>query len=368
MATDALVFGPRLPPQGERVEVEVRAGLLTVEFANGRREDVLVSSLRVRAGGWRGDALQLEWGEATAPFVLSIHDPIAVRAIQAQLGSWTPSVRVASSGLPQAAMIAVLAICLVVAGGIALVVTQSRQLVDLAVHRIPVEWEARLGELSLPSVMAGGEAVQSGEVVLAVEDLGGRLVEHVESPYTFTWHVVQNEQVNALALPGGHVVVFTGLIAAAERPEELAGVMAHEIQHVVQRHSLRAMVRGLGLRAILSIVLNGVGDAGTQVAGLVEHLGGLSFSREQEEQADRDGLALLQRAGIDGAGMADFFERLAKSSGEPPAILSTHPASEERAGRIRAQLTTASVAVPLPYDWPAVRKASSPSQPATSGW
>jgi len=368
MATEGLVFGPGLPPQGERAAVEVRAGTVTVAFANGRREDVPVSWLRARAGGWRGDALQLEWGDATTPFALSVSDPIVVRAIQAQLGSRNAGVRVVSSHPPRAAMIAVLVIGIAIAGGVTLLAVQSRHLVDLAVRRIPVEWEVRLGEQSLPAVLAGTKEVSDGDAARTVQDLGDRLAAQVESPYTFTWHVAQSSQVNALALPGGQVVVFTGLIAMAETPEELAGVMAHEIQHVVQRHSLRAMVRGLGFRALLGLVLGGAGDAGSQVAGLVEHLGGLRFSREQEELADRDGLALLQQAGIDGKGMASFFERLAKTTGELPALLSTHPASEERARRIRAQLAGAPVATPLPYDWPAVRAAASRSPDTTQGW
>jgi predicted Zn-dependent protease len=368
MAVGGQLFGPGLPPQGARVEVELRAGVLTLGFADGRRDDVLVSSLRPRAGGWRGDALQLEWGDAASPFLLSVHDPIVVRALQAQLGARASHVRIAPSRAPRVGLVLVAGFAIALALGIALVVTQSSRLVDIAVRRIPVEWEVRLGELSLPAVLAGAEPLREGPVVQTVEDLGMRLVAQVDAPYDFKWSVVHHEQVNALALPGGQVVVFTGLVALAETPEELAGVLAHEIQHVVERHSLRAMVRGLGLRAVLGLLLGGAGDAGAHVAGLVEHLGSLRFSRAQEELADRNGLALLQRAGIDGRGMADFFERLAQKGVEPPALLSTHPASAERARGIREQLATSPDATPLPYDWPAVRAAASPSKSATPGW
>ncbi len=368
METNGQVFGPGVPPQGERVVIEVRARTLTVAFADGRREDIGMSSLRARAGGWRGDALQLEWGDTAQPFVLFVHDPILIRALEAQLGSRIAGARGDRARVPRGALVAVIAIVMAMVGVVVLVATQAGPLVNLAVRRIPVTWEARLGEQSLPAVLAGAKELHDGEVVRTVQDLGDRLVAQVESPYAFTWHVAQSPQVNALALPGGHVVVFTGLVAMSETPEELAGVLAHEIQHVVGRHSLRAMVRGLSLRALLGMALGGTGDAGSMVVGLAEHLGSLRFSREQEAQADRDGLALLQRCGIAGGGMADFFERLARTSGEVPAFLSTHPGSEDRARRIRAQLTSAPAATPLPYDWKQVREAASPSPATTQGW
>ena len=368
MEATCQAFGPGLPPQGERAVLEVRARVLTVVFASGRREDIPMSYLRARAGGWSGDALQLEWGELDRPFVVSIRDPILIRALEAQLGLRTAGVRVERARIPRAAFITTVAIVMTAAAAVILLVAQSGPLVDLAVRRIPVEWETRLGEQSLPAILAGAKEVHDGEVRRTVQELGDRLAAEVESPYTFTWHVAQSKQVNALALPGGHVVVFTGLVAMTETPEELAGVLAHEIQHVVGRHSLRAMVRGMGLRALLGLVLGGAGEAGSTVVGLVEHLGGLRFSREQEERADRDGLALLQRCGIAGGGMADFFERLARTTGDVPAFLSTHPESSDRAHRIRALLAASPATTPLPYDWKQIRDAASQSPAVTRGW
>jgi predicted Zn-dependent protease len=147
------------------------------------------------------------------------------------------------------------------------------------------------------------------------------------------------------------VVVFTGLLKATASAEELAGVLAHEMQHVVRQHSMRALVRDMGWRATLSLLLGGTGPLGDATAAMVERLGGLRFSRQQETEADTEGVRLLEAAGIDPRGMATFFEKLADRGGEPPAFLSTHPASADRARRIRALVTTAPPPPPLPYEW-----------------
>ena len=116
----------------------------------------------------------------------------------------------------------------------------------------------------------------------ALDELGDRLAAHVESPYTFRWYLVDDPQVNALAAPGGHVVVFTGLVRATESAEELAGVLAHEMEHVLLRHSLRAIVARLGWRTILSLALGGSGELGGAAARVADQLGALGFSRVQE--------------------------------------------------------------------------------------
>jgi predicted Zn-dependent protease len=157
-----------------------------------------------------------------------------------------------------------------------------------------------------------------------------------------------------MAAPGGHVVVFTGLVHATESAEELAGVLAHEMQHVLLRHTLRAMVRGLGVRATLSVLLGGAGELGNVTGALIEQWGGLRFSRSQESDADLAGVTLLQAAGIDPHGMVTFFEHLAQRGGEPPAFLSTHPASAARAKAILDRIAGSPSVPALPYawDWP----------------
>src|SRR5688572_15777239 len=140
-------------------------------------------------------------------------------------------------------------------------------------------------------------------------------------------------------MPGGVVVVHTGLIAATRRPEELAGVLAHEVQHVELRHSLRGLIKDLGLRGLWSYA---TGDLGGTVAGQAAlELTSLRFSRDDEREADGHGLDAMIAAGIDPAGMPDFFRVMAEKSGDAPAaFLSTHPLSEDRERELRQRLET----------------------------
>ena len=129
--------------------------------------------------------------------------------------------------------------------------------------------------------------------------------------------------------------MFHGLIAHSESADELAAVLAHELAHVQQRHVMQGMVRDLGMSLILSATL---GDMST-IAALAADTGRLmltlSYSRASEAEADRIAYATLQRAGIRGAGMQAFFQRMAKSGdgSQVPAFLSTHPQPAQRAQR-----------------------------------
>jgi predicted Zn-dependent protease len=139
--------------------------------------------------------------------------------------------------------------------------------------------------------------------------------------------VLHGKTVNAYATLGGHIYVFDGLIGQARSPEELAGVLAHEIEHVRNRHILQAMAVNLFTLGALGGAANGDPSAGSRLAYLLLTM---KFSRQQEEQADALGLERLKKAQIDAAGFRDFFERAQKMPEAPP-ILSSHPASAERA-------------------------------------
>ena len=150
--------------------------------------------------------------------------------------------------------------------------------------------------------------------------------------------VIHGETVNAFATLGGRIYVFQGLLEQARTPEELAGVLAHEIEHVRNRHILQGFVVGLFTFQALRVAVPEGGGSGDQV---VRELLGLQFSRDQEGEADEKGLERLRAAQVDPGGFADFFERAAKQQ-SPPAILNSHPSSESRialAGRFRGYAT-----------------------------
>jgi len=232
-----------------------------------------------------------------------------------------------------------------------LVVSQAGRLIDWAVDRIPVETEIRLGQEAAAQQRTRLALWDDHPAAATVRELGKRLTQG--SKYPFEFHVVRDPAVNAFAMPGGFVVMNSGLIERADSAEEVAGVLAHEVQHVERRHGLRGLVHAAGLGVGLRLVLGEVG--GSLAASWAEDLEGLRFSRTQESDADRAGVDALLRAGIDPRGMATFFRKLAKEGGNVPALLSSHPASEDRFAAVDARIPKDRRFDPVDVDWKALR-------------
>jgi predicted Zn-dependent protease len=171
-----------------------------------------------------------------------------------------------------------------------------------------------------------------------VSNMGQRLVAQTPAPFNqlpWQFHVVQDPAINAFAIPGGHVYVNTGLIAAADNAAELAGVLAHEMSHVTARHSTEQLSRQYGISVLAGIALgqnpNALAELGAQIlAG-----GALArFSREAEREADELGIQAMAAAGYNPIGMATMFEELLQNRQQSPGrveqFFSTHPLTEER--------------------------------------
>lgn len=219
--------------------------------------------------------------------------------------------------------------------------------------------ELRVGREQHPEVLQQFGGVYNDPALAAyVQQIGTALARHSEMPdLVFTFTVLNSPVVNAFALPGGYVIVFTGLLKKAEGPDEVAGVLSHELNHVLLRHGLERIVKTLGIVAVVTIV---VGDQ-QGLVGLAKQLGielvTLKFGREQETEADLQGLRLLHRAKIPSEGMIRFFERLSESDKLQVEILSTHPMSAARAERLKAEAASLSRQEPAPFtfDWSAVQ-------------
>ncbi|CDG85588.1 M48 family metallopeptidase [Janthinobacterium agaricidamnosum] len=203
--------------------------------------------------------------------------------------------------------------------------------------RIPVSVEQQLGRAALAEIRQQGGLSESGPLQQAVQDIGRRLT--AGSRYQYRWIVKQDDTVNAFAIPGGIVVVHTALLKQAANPTELAAVLAHEVQHIEQRHSLRQMIASLGWGALLAVT---VGDVSAVAALLAHQAGALYFSRDMEDEADRLGLQTLQRARIKPDGMLTFFKKIGEndSAGGLPAWISSHPQTPERIARITALMAS----------------------------
>jgi Zn-dependent protease with chaperone function len=379
---EARLFGEGLPGGGQPVRVHWRGALLSIE-GEGLRWQAGVAGMA--GAGFDGKDLRVDLDGVVAEIDESLAPDTAgaytVYIASGQRGAFAaaapPSLAQALSTSQEIgrrldrrfrlawALAAALVLVPLLAVGWA--IWRSDLLAGWVVERIPVAQEIALGDLVLAQTRAGMRLQESGAAVEAVRAIGETLVG--DSRFRYRWFVAEREELNAFAAPGGVVVVFAGLLRTVETPEELAGVLAHEIAHAELRHGMRAMVKSVGLRALVGVATGELG--GGVLADAATRLTELKFSREAEREADADGLQRLLRAGVDPRGMVRFFARLAEQDkATPPAFLSTHPDSDER----RRVLAAAIDRLPsrdwraLPVDWPAVRAslpaAAAPAAPA----
>ena len=347
-------------PQPVRAEASVGAHDLRIVLEDGTSRALPLAGAEVELGGFQGGYVVCTWRRAGAEEAVYLPRAGLAGELRAQSASpeFTDRVAALTAGARRRWAASRLIGLVVVAAVIASAVAFLARARDLAVAAVPPSWEVAAGDAFFASMEGQLDRDVDPVVDAFVQRVGQRLLEaHGETPYPFTFHVVRDPVPNAFAFPGGNVVVHTGLVALAERPEEVAGVIGHELAHVLRRHSLQAAVEKLGLAAGVSLAL---GD----VSGLVE-LEALTmvqnaFSRDHEEEADEVGLALLHQAEIDPAGLPAFFDRLGESAGlELPAILSTHPTSAARSARL-AKLAAALPQrdyAPLDVDWERIKAA-----------
>jgi len=205
-----------------------------------------------------------------------------------------------------------------------------------AVAAAPRSWEKKIGEAAIGQFAPSEKVCGDRDVYLAMQTVAGRLRATVPAEAgAFDIRVVDDPLVNAVTLPGGYIVVYRGLLRASDTPEELAGVLAHEMQHAVQRHSMKALGREAALWSVVAWVTGGADVGVGQLAG---ELAGLKMQREDELAADAGALEMLLAAQIDAGGFESFFEKLGRQEGSVPWLgqaVSTHPESQERLRRIR---------------------------------
>jgi len=202
--------------------------------------------------------------------------------------------------------------------------------------RVPTTWEEELGKRVAADMAPESKRCDAAGASADLRSVLDRLLDaRPESPYSFTLHVVRDTVVNAFAAPGGYVVVNSGLLQATRTPEELAGVLAHEVQHVLQRHTTRGILREAPLRILIALVFGG--SSVETIATMAGSLGALGYRRGDESEADREGLKLMVAAAIDPAGMVSFMQTLSDRSGGPRVIsyLTSHPHSADRVAALR---------------------------------
>jgi Zn-dependent protease with chaperone function len=150
--------------------------------------------------------------------------------------------------------------------------------------------------------------------------------------YKLRYTVVDEKEVNAFAIPGGHIIVYKGILQKMKKPEELVALLAHESSHVNERHSLRNMLQELTGGFVLSLVFGDLGSLGGSIAGKANTLRSLSYSRGLEEEADKKGMERMLKNEVDPRGMVMLMDRLKEAEKDLslPGFLSTHPLTTER--------------------------------------
>ena len=214
------------------------------------------------------------------------------------------------------------------------------------------EQEVAIGLEAAPEMAAqmGGDVDASDPRLLRVEAVGRKVVQNSDasrSPYTFNFHLLSDPKtLNAFALPGGQVFITYGLLSKLEDEDQLAGVLGHEIGHVVNRHGAEHMATGQ-LGQLLTMAAGvaatdeeGRGQRAAMVAAMINQMVQLKYSRSDELEADRVGMDYMTQAGYDPAAMLGVMRILDEASqgGRPPVMLSTHPYPEQRVEEIQRYL------------------------------
>jgi predicted Zn-dependent protease len=227
--------------------------------------------------------------------------------------------------------------------------------VGKGVNFYSLEKEIALGKQLAQEVERQAKIIDDPVIAEYINRVGQNLVRNSDAKVPFTIKVLDTEEVNAFALPGGFFFVNTGLILKADSESELAGVMAHEIAHVAARHGTKQATRGeiaqIGMLAASIIIPYGwTGYAIQQGASMAIPLGFLTFSRGFEREADYLGLQYLYKTGYDPTSFVDFFEKIQsmekKKPGSVSKVFSTHPMTDDRIKAAQDEIQKILVAKP----------------------
>lgn len=211
------------------------------------------------------------------------------------------------------------------------------EVADQVAQSVPVKYEMELGEKIYEQNMLPFTA-DSAKTAL-VNNYFNQL--HTNSPYKIQITVVDNPTVNAFAMPGGHIVIFTGLIDKMNKHEELAGVLAHEYAHIYYRHSLRSMARSLANYALISLVIGDVSGVAGVLIENADYIQSMRYSRELENDADEFAFNLLHKQHINTEGMVWLFETLnelqkdAEITIDLPEFMNSHPETVNRIEKMK---------------------------------
>jgi len=227
-------------------------------------------------------------------------------------------------------------------------------MVGTAAKAVPVEWEIKAGDKLFEQIVATERLVKDPAIEAQLKLITEPLLAGIkDNRYPLKFHIVEDATLNAFAMPGGNVVIHSGLLMAADSPEEIAGVLGHEIAHVTQRHSIRSIISSAGLFLVLQALVGDVTGIAAVLANNSAFLLDRKFSRDFERDSDNKGWDYLLAANIKPEGMITFFTKMQEEEKrmrekmkeattidvDPGAfeVLSTHPATEDRMKNLQAK-------------------------------
>lgn len=338
---DGGAFHPALAQGQATGALRVTPGGIVFESARGTLE-LPWEGLRLALGGANDRLLFFthpNWPDAsihTADHSILKHPLLVERE---ELRAQTGRVRTKK----RAARVVLLTVVLGLVGAIAALVLAKNRLVRAAANSVPVDWEVKLGDKLFERVTVSKRFVDAPELTNQFAELTTPLVRGIaDARFPLRFHIVEDPTLNAFAMPGGHVVIHSGLLLAADAPEEVAGVLAHEIAHATQRHSFRSVISSAGLYALLQFF---IGDATSLLAAIADNSAFLldrKFSRDFEREADDVGWDYLVRADLEPRGMIELFKKLQAEeekllkqlpiggAEKALSLISTHPGTDER--------------------------------------
>jgi predicted Zn-dependent protease len=214
-------------------------------------------------------------------------------------------------------------------------------MVDALVARVPPKWEQDWGKEGLKELRDESPFVETAARLKGLNSVTAPLTNVIVlGTNVLTFFIAENDEPNACALPGGYVVVNTGLLQMVERPEELLGVIAHEVAHVKLKHSLRHVIAGAGPFVLFGVLLGGQGGVVGVLGSATDLVVQSGFSQEYETEADDEGWRILVAANVDPRGMTEVFRKLRaydqaqETDEEGLQAFSSHPAMKERIARL----------------------------------
>jgi Zn-dependent protease with chaperone function len=315
-----------------RVTLTISPDALHIAMQDGSSKQWPYSQIRQTQGNYRGEPVRLEFGPEPAEAVV-----VASRALLTEIHTAAPALaqhfhnpfwRNAHLGWTLCAGFGLVLIF------VGLYRWGIPGIASAATPYVPTIWEESFGRQIMEHLAPEAQQCRDPERLRKIDQIVQTLAAtRPDSPYPVTLSVVDNSAINAFAAPGGKVVILRGLLEQTTSPEHLAGVLAHELQHVYQRHSTRAILEQTAGTLLLAAV------SGDLTGGLAwglkgaQTMGSLHYSRTHEEEADIEGLRMMQAAHLDPAAMIAFYETLQQAEQDhagPPDFLSTHPDMSRR--------------------------------------